>query len=115
VLGVERIRTGMFTFVLIHGHWHDGSSWAQVVVHPEHLGHKAFTPTVAGHGRSASSRDVRLADGIKSVSSYIADRKLADLVLVWHSFGGLIIGKVVEAVPERVRRLVYGTVSPPIQ
>jgi acetyl esterase len=97
----------MSTFVLVHGHWHDGSSWAQVVLHLERLGHKTFTPTVAGHGRSASSRDVSLADGIQSVLNYIADRKLADLVLVGHSFGGLIISKVVEAIPERVRRLVY--------
>ena len=97
----------MSTFVLVHGHWHDGLSWAQVVEHLERLGHKTFTPTVAGHGRSASSRDVSLADGIQSVLNYIADRKLADLVLVGHSSGGLIISKVVEAIPERVRRLVY--------
>jgi acetyl esterase len=97
----------MFTFVLVHGHWHDGSSWAQVVEHLERLGHKAFTPTVAGHGRSSSSRDVSLADAIQSVLSYIADRRLANLVLVGHSSGGLIISKVVEAIPERVRRLVY--------
>jgi acetyl esterase len=97
----------MSTFVLVHGHWHDGSSWAQVVEHLERLGHKTFTPTVAGHGRSASSRDVSLADAIQSVLNYIADRKLADLVLVGHSSGGLIISKMVEAIPKRVRRLVY--------
>src|ERR1700742_4787075 len=97
----------MSTFVLVHGHWHDGSCWAQVVEHLERLGHKAFTPTVAGHGRSASSRDVSLADGIQSVLDYIADQKLTDLILVGHSFGGLIISKVAEAIPEGVRRLVY--------
>src|SRR5262249_53867828 len=97
----------MSTFVLVHGHWHDGSSWAQVVEHLERLGHKAFAPTVAGHGRSAVSRDVSLADGIQSLLDYITDRKLADLVLVGHSSGGLIISKAVEAIPDRVRRLVY--------
>jgi hypothetical protein len=39
--------------------------------------------------------------------NYIADRKLADLVLVGHGSGALIISKVVEAIPERVRRLIY--------
>ena len=52
------VRTGMSTFVLVHGHWHDGSSWARVVEHLKRLGHKTFTPrlpaTAEVHPRAIS-------------------------------------------------------------
>jgi hypothetical protein len=41
----------MSTYVLIHGAGHDGSAWDGVIKHLNDLGHKAFGPTAAGHGR----------------------------------------------------------------
>ena len=38
---------------------------------------------------------------------YIVDNSLSDIVLLGHSFGGTIISKVAETVPERIRRLVF--------
>ena len=40
---------------------------------------------------------------------FIVNRDLTDIVLVGHSFGGTIISKVVEAIPARVRRLVFSS------
>jgi pimeloyl-ACP methyl ester carboxylesterase len=94
------------TYVLIHGSWHDGSVWADVIKRLEHHGHTAFGPTVAGHGKGVS-KQVTHAQAAQSVVDFIMARDLRDIVLVGHSAGGTVISKVVEVIPDRVRRLVY--------
>lgn len=96
----------MATFVLVHGSWHDGEAWGPTVQHLESKGHKAFAPTIAGHGKGVN-KAVNHAQCTQSVVDYIVARGLTDVVLLGHSFAGTIIAKVVEAIPERVRRLVF--------
>jgi pimeloyl-ACP methyl ester carboxylesterase len=96
----------MSTFVLIHGACHDGSAWSRVIDRLEYEGHKAFGPTVAGHGKGVS-KNVTHAKSTQSVVDYIVDNGFNDIVLVGHSYGGTIIAKVAEAIPERIRRLVF--------
>jgi pimeloyl-ACP methyl ester carboxylesterase len=47
------------------------------------------------------------AESTSSVGDFIVNRNLTDIVLVGHSYGGTVISKVVEAIPDRVRRLVF--------
>ncbi len=95
-----------YTFVLVHGGCHDGSLWQPVIARLEQLGHKAFGPTVAGHGKGAP-KNVTHADSTRSVVEFIVERDLTDFILVGHGYAGTIISKVVEVIPERVRRLVF--------
>lgn len=92
--------------VLVHGSWHTGELWAPVAESLRRAGHEVHTPTIAGHGAGANKR-VTHAECTQSIVDYIVRNKLEDLVLVGHSYGGTIISKVVEAVAQRVRRLVY--------
>lgn len=92
--------------VLVHGSWHTGEHWAEVAQELRRAGHEVHTPTVAGHGKGVDKR-VDHARCTQSVVDFITAHDLRDFVLVGHSYGGTIISKVVEAVPERVRRLVY--------
>ena len=93
-------------FVLIHGAWHDGSAWNDVIRHLRDRGHEAHAPTLAGHGKGVN-KQVTHADCVASVVQYIRGRDLKDFVLVGHSFGGTIIAKAAEEIPERIRRLVF--------
>jgi pimeloyl-ACP methyl ester carboxylesterase len=92
--------------VLVHGSWHDGKLWAGVAAPLRAAGHEVHTPTIAGHGKGADKR-VSHAQCTQSITDYLVQRDLRDAVLLGHSYGGTIISKVVEAVPERIRRLVY--------
>jgi pimeloyl-ACP methyl ester carboxylesterase len=92
----------MTTFVLVHGSWHDGSAWRDVIRRLEARGHKAFGPTVSGHGKGVCKR-VSHARSTQSIVNFIVGHDLTDVVLVGHSYGGTIISKVVEAIPDRVR------------
>jgi pimeloyl-ACP methyl ester carboxylesterase len=96
----------MPTYVLVHGCFHDGSSWARVIERLEWHGVRAFGPTVAGHGFGVP-KDVSHAESTRSVVEFIMDNGLTDIVLVGHSYGATIISKVVEAIPEHIRRLVF--------
>lgn len=96
----------MSTFVLVHGGWHDGSAWDRVIERLNARGHTAFGPTIGGHGREAG-RPVTHAEATRSMVDFVLDNGLSDIVLVGHSFGGTIICKVAEAIPEHIRRLVF--------
>ncbi|MCB5362253.1 alpha/beta hydrolase [Pusillimonas sp. CC-YST705] len=92
--------------VLIHGSWHTGEHWQPVADHLRKAGYEVHTPTVAGHGKNVD-KNVNHADCTRSIVDYITANNLSDFVLLGHSYGGTIISKVAEAVPERIRRLVY--------
>jgi pimeloyl-ACP methyl ester carboxylesterase len=96
----------MAIFVLVHGSWHDGSAWQPTIDHLIEKGHKALAPTIAGHGKGVK-KQVNHADSVRSIVDYITGNSLTDFVLVGHSFGGTIISKVAEAIPDRIRRLVF--------
>jgi pimeloyl-ACP methyl ester carboxylesterase len=96
----------MAVFVLVHGSWHDGAAWQGVIRHLENKGHRAFAPTVAGYGQGAS-KNVNHAQCTKSIVDFILEKSLSDFILVGHSFGGTYISKVAEAIPGKIRRLVF--------
>ena len=96
----------MATYVLLHGACHDGSAFDRVVERLRQQGHTAFAPTIAGHGKDVD-KGVTHAESTQSVVDFITQHDLTDFVLLGHSYGGTIIAKVSEVVPERVRRLVF--------
>lgn len=96
----------MSTYVLVHGSWHDGSTWAEVSASLERAGHAVHTPTVAGHGAGAA-KDVTHDDCVASIVDHITAHDIDDVVLLGHSFGGTVIARVAEEIPERLRRLVF--------
>ena len=83
----------MTTFVLVHGAWHGGWCWSRVARLLRARGHDVFTPTMTGLGESShllSSR-ITLMTHIKDVVGVLRWEDLEDVVLVGHSYGGMII------------------------
>jgi len=96
----------MQTYLLVHGAWHTGKELEAVAASIRAAGHEAFTPTMKGN-RPGDPKRVGLADAIQSVVDYVHEQSLNDIVLVGHSYGGMIITGVADSVPHRIRRLVY--------
>jgi len=96
----------MSTYVLVHGAWHTGKELEPVAKSIEAAGHKPLTPTVKGN-RPQDPRNVGLAEAIQSIVDYLVLNDLMDIILVGHSYGGMIITGVADRVPDRIRRLVY--------
>jgi pimeloyl-ACP methyl ester carboxylesterase len=95
------------TFVLIHGTWHGGWAWKDVVRHLSEKGRVAHAPTLAGHGPGAMRPGITHQVCVDSVVEYIRHYKLEDVVLVGHSFGGTIVQRVAEEAFDRIARMVF--------
>src|ERR1700686_5535843 len=97
------------TFVLVHGAWHGGWCWSRVADRLRAAGHHVFTPTQTGLGerKHLLSKDITLDTFTKDIANVIEAEELTNIVLVGHSFGGLAISGVADAMPERIRHLVY--------
>jgi pimeloyl-ACP methyl ester carboxylesterase len=95
------------TFVLIHGTWHGGWAWHDVIEHLGKEGHIAHAPTLAGHGPGAARLGITHQDCVDSVSAYIRRQNLNDVVLVGHSFGGTVVQKLAERIPDRIARIIF--------
>jgi pimeloyl-ACP methyl ester carboxylesterase len=97
------------TFVLVHGAWHGGWCWRRVSDLLERQGHKVFTPTMTGLGeRSHLLNDkVNLATHITDIVNVIKWEGLSDIVLVGHSYGGVIISGVAEQVRDAIGSIVF--------
>ncbi len=95
------------TFVLIHGSWQGGWVWQAVIRQLEEKGHRAYAPTLAGHGPGAERVGITHKDCVDSVVAYIRQHDLHEIVLVGHSFGGSVISRVVEYLPDRIVRLIF--------
>ncbi|MGE7770545.1 alpha/beta fold hydrolase [Viridibacillus arvi] len=94
------------TFVLVHGSWADAHFWDGVAAVLRSQGHAVYTPEYAGHGKDPN-KNVTHAMITKSVVDFITKLNLRNFVLVGHSFGGTVIQKVAEQVPNRIKRLVF--------
>ena len=103
----------MTTFVLIHGAWHGAWCWKWVLPGLRAAGHAAHAVTLTGVGERAHllRPDLRLRDHIADVLGLIEAEELGDdLVLVGHSYGGLVMTGVADALLARgltPRHLVY--------
>src|SRR5262249_7432649 len=95
------------TFVLIHGTWHGGWAWDAVIRELSGKGRRAYAPTLAGHGPGVERLGITHQECVASVVDYIDRRGLEDVVLVGHSFGGTVVQKVAEQLPDRIRRTVF--------
>ncbi len=97
------------TFVLLHGAWHGGWCWQRVAEPLAAAGHRVYTPTQTGLGERAYllSPEITLETFIRDLLEVLEGEDLQDVILVGHSFGGLVITGAADRVPERIRHLVY--------
>ncbi|MBE1489781.1 alpha/beta fold hydrolase [Plantactinospora soyae] len=101
----------MSTFVLVHGAWHGGWCWRRVTPALRAAGHEVLTPTLTGVGDRAHliSPLVGLETHVEDVVRLI-DAETdgdGDVVLVGHSYAGMVITGVADRRPARVRQRVY--------
>jgi pimeloyl-ACP methyl ester carboxylesterase len=96
------------TFVLVHGAWHGGWCWRFVADRLKAGGGRVFTPTLTGLGERAHLLDktVNLSTHVEDICRLIRAEDLSGIVLVGHSYGGMVVSGVADRIPERIRALV---------
>jgi pimeloyl-ACP methyl ester carboxylesterase len=99
----------MTTFVLVHGTGCGGWVWQKLTPLLRERGHEVYTPTLTGVGERAHllDRGVDLTTHITDVASLMWYEDLSDVVLVGHSYAGMVITGVAAKIPERLKQVVY--------
>jgi len=106
----------LHTYVLVHGAWHSGECWERLIPLLAEDGHEVLSPSLTGHGETKDlmSPEVGLDTYVADIVQLFLDRDLSDVVLVGHSFAGMIISLVADRLPDRVAHLVYLDAMDPI-
>lgn len=99
----------MGTAVLVHGAWQGSWCWDRIAPLLEEAGHDVATPTLTGSGSRASemSPEVNLATHVGDVVECIEGLGSERVVLVGHSYAGMVLPGVVDALPDRVATAVF--------
>ena len=93
----------------MHGAWGGGWDWR----HVDHLltadGNTVYRPTLSGLGEHSNfnSTNIDLETHIQDVVNVILWEDLHDVVLVGHSYGGMVITGVADRIPDRIKHVVY--------
>jgi len=107
----DRTRRGSHirNFVLVHGAWHGGWCYRRVADLLRAQGHHVETPTLSGLGERShlAGFPINCSTHIKDVVNVIRWERLDNVILCGHSYGGLVIGGVADAIPEAISALVY--------
>lgn len=95
-------------FVLVHGACHDGGHFQAVAELLRGQGHRVWCPTLKGNRPEDDRRAITLEDAIASLIEYFEENALTDVVLLGHSWGGMVITAAADRLkPGTVRRLIY--------
>lgn len=97
------------TFLLVHGAWHGGWVWERTVPYLSNAGYRVFAPTLTGMGEVANQAnpDTGLDIHIQDVLNLMEKENLRNVVLVGHSYGGMVISGVADKAAERISQLVF--------
>ncbi len=106
----------MATYVLVHGGGHGGWCYQRVARLIRSAGHEVYTPTMTGLGDRAHllREDIDLDMHIQDITAVLQFEDLRDVILVGHSYGGMVITGVADRAADRVGRLVYLDAANPV-
>ncbi len=107
---------GHYTYVIVHGAWGGGWAFRQVDSLLTADGHKVFRPTLTGQGEKVhlATPDTNLTTHITDIVNVILWEDLHDVVLVGHSYGGMVITGVADRVPDRIKHIIYLDAALPV-
>jgi pimeloyl-ACP methyl ester carboxylesterase len=99
----------MATFVLIHGGGHGGWCYQRVARLLRANGHEVHTPSLSGCGEHAHQvhAGIDLDTHIDDVLALLFSEDLRDVILVGHSYGGMVITGVADRGGDRIGKVVY--------
>src|SRR5450755_4070332 len=97
------------TFLVCHGAWGGGWSWKKMRPLMAGAGHRLVTPTYTGLGEREhlANPSIDLETHIQDILNVIRYEDLRDIVLIGHSYGGMVATGVADQARDRVAQLVY--------
>ena len=99
----------MSTFVLVPGAWLGAWVWQTVADGLRALGHEVHAVTLAGLAERAGDDPdkIGLTTHVRDVLAVLEEGDLREVVLVGHSYAGLVAGQAADWARDRVRHTVF--------
>ncbi len=99
----------MITFLVAHGAWSAGFAWKKMRPLMAARGHLLFTPTYTGLGERAhlAHCDLNLESHIQDMLAVLEFEDLKGVILIGHSYGGMVATGVADRARDRIKHLVY--------
>jgi pimeloyl-ACP methyl ester carboxylesterase len=94
-------------YVLIPGAWAGGWVWDEIAPRLRQHGHVVHPLTLPGLNDQSDPKKVRLATHVDAVTRCIESHNLRDVVLVGHSYSGIVVGQVATRHPQYVAHSVF--------
>jgi pimeloyl-ACP methyl ester carboxylesterase len=97
------------TFLVCHGAWSAGWAWKKMHPLMAVRGHRLVTPSYTGLGERAqlANPSIDLESHIQDVLNVIKYEDLRDIVLIGHSYGGMVATGVADRARDRITQLIY--------
>jgi len=97
------------TFLVCHGAWSAGWVWKKMHPLMQAAVHRLVTPTYTGLGERAhlANPSVDLETHIEDILNVIKYEDIGDIVLIGHSYGGMVATGVADRARDRVAQLIY--------
>src|SRR6267154_4911184 len=97
------------TFLVCHGAWSAGWAWKKMHPLMAARGHRLVTPTYTGLGEREhlANPSVDLETHIQDILNVIKYEDLRDIVLIGHSYGGMVATGVADRARDRIAQLIY--------
>lgn len=97
------------TIVFVHGATGGGWDWKPMATLLNAKGFTVYRPTLTGLGERAhlANTNIDLSVHINDVVNVILFEQLEEVVLVGHSYGGLVITGVADQLKDKIKMLIY--------
>jgi pimeloyl-ACP methyl ester carboxylesterase len=106
----------MATYVLVHGGGHGGWCYQRVARMLRSAGHEVYAPSLTGLAERSHllGTHVDLNLHVQDIVELLHYEDLNDVILVGHSYGGMVITGVADRAADRVGRVVYLDAATPV-
>ena len=97
------------TFLVCHGAWSAGWAWKKMHPLMRAAGYRLVTPSYTGLGERThlANRSIDLETHIEDMLNVIKYEDLRDIVLIGHSYGGMVATGVADRARDRITQLIY--------
>jgi pimeloyl-ACP methyl ester carboxylesterase len=98
-----------YTIVLVHGSCHGGWCWDKLLPFLKRDDNQIYTPTLTGLGERSHLlfENINLSTHIKDIIQVFEYQNLRDVILIGHSYGGMVIGGVSEKIPDKIKSMIF--------
>lgn len=96
-------------YVIVHGAWGGGWAFKKVDSLLTATGSIVYRPTLTGQGERVhlASLNIGLKTHITDIVNTILYEDLNNVILVGHSYGGMVVTGVADSIPGRIAKLIY--------